>query len=124
MLFTLIASPFLVRLWNKRPLKQEVVVLDPVEATVIDVPNVTRPERQISERSSEGFNSRFMDDFTLIQCLGKGGFGVVFQVKQKYDDCDYAIKRITLPNEYVCDCCFSHTIYIFLLDSEKNREIG
>ncbi|KAH1029539.1 eukaryotic translation initiation factor 2-alpha kinase [Dendroctonus ponderosae] len=105
MLLTLVVSPFLVRLWNKRPFKnQEVVILDtmvenPVETTIIDVPNVTRPERQISERSSEGFSSRFMDDFTLIQCLGKGGFGVVFQVKQKYDDCDYAIKRITLPNE-------------------------
>lgn len=33
----------------------------------------------------------------MLQCLGKGGFGVVFEVKNKLDDCNYAIKRIILP---------------------------
>lgn len=39
-------------------------------------------------------------DFEHVQCLGKGGFGVVFKAKKKIDDCEYAIKRIYLPR---CD---------------------
>lgn len=30
--------------------------------------------------------------------MGRGGFGVVFEAKNKVDDCNYAIKRIRLPN--------------------------
>ncbi|KAL1492916.1 hypothetical protein ABEB36_011082 [Hypothenemus hampei] len=95
MMATVVLSPFFLILWNrKRSKPQEAIITEkPVEASV------PHTERQISEKSSEGFSSRFTDDFKLISCLGKGGFGVVFQVKQKYDDCDYAIKRITLPNE-------------------------
>ncbi|XP_075147017.1 pancreatic eIF-2alpha kinase [Haematobia irritans] len=58
--------------------------------------------RSISESTShsgENFNSRFQSDFDLMQCLGRGGFGVVFEAKNKLDDCKYAIKRITLPNK-------------------------
>ncbi|XP_066247464.1 eukaryotic translation initiation factor 2-alpha kinase [Euwallacea similis] len=93
--FFMIISVVLIRFWNKiSPKNQEIIIVEkPVEA------EITRMERQISEKSSEGFSSRFMDDFKLIQCLGKGGFGVVFQVKHRHDDCDYAIKRITLPNK-------------------------
>lgn len=43
------------------------------------------------------FESRFLADFDMIQCLGKGGFGVVFEAKNKLDDCRYAVKRIVLP---------------------------
>lgn len=43
--------------------------------------------------------SRFLADFDLVQCLGKGGFGVVFEVKNKLDDCNYAVKRILLPSK-------------------------
>jgi serine/threonine protein kinase len=32
------------------------------------------------------------------QCLGRGGFGVVFESKNKIDDIHYAVKRITLPS--------------------------
>ncbi|XP_050314345.1 eukaryotic translation initiation factor 2-alpha kinase [Anthonomus grandis grandis] len=74
--------------------KEIIIVEKPVAA------EISRPERQLSENGSEGgFNSRFENDFSLINCLGRGGFGVVFQVRQKLDDGDYAIKRITLPNE-------------------------
>ena len=38
-----------------------------------------------------------MTDFDHLQCLGKGGFGVVFKAKKKIDYCEYAIKRIFLP---------------------------
>ncbi|XP_066152820.1 eukaryotic translation initiation factor 2-alpha kinase [Euwallacea fornicatus] len=93
--FFMVISIVLIRFWNKiSPKNQEIIIVEkPVDA------EITRMERQISEKSSEGFSSRFMDDFKLIQCLGKGGFGVVFQVKHRHDDCDYAIKRITLPNK-------------------------
>nr|XP_029721127.1 eukaryotic translation initiation factor 2-alpha kinase-like [Aedes albopictus] len=55
--------------------------------------------RSLSESNSENFVSRFQEDFDLVQCLGKGGFGVVFEVKNKLDDCHYAIKRVVLPNK-------------------------
>lgn len=73
---------------------QEIIIVEkPVEA------DISKLNRQPTEKCAEGFSSRFLEDFKLIQCLGKGGFGIVFQVKHKHDDCDYAIKRITLPNE-------------------------
>lgn len=43
---------------------------------------------------------RYLTDFEPIQCLGRGGFGVVFEARNKVDDCNYAIKRIRLPNRY------------------------
>uniref|UniRef100_A0A8C4R6R5 non-specific serine/threonine protein kinase n=1 Tax=Eptatretus burgeri TaxID=7764 RepID=A0A8C4R6R5_EPTBU len=42
--------------------------------------------------------SRYLMDFKHLQCLGRGGFGVVFEAKNKVDDCHYAIKRIRMPN--------------------------
>ncbi|XP_060646711.1 eukaryotic translation initiation factor 2-alpha kinase isoform X1 [Drosophila nasuta] len=59
-------------------------------------------KRSISEsttHSGEHFTSRFQTDFDLMQCLGRGGFGVVFEAKNKLDENRYAIKRITLPNK-------------------------
>lgn len=60
-----------------------------------------KSQSQISETSSSDsnnfFNSRYFNDFEAISCLGKGGFGVVFEVRNKIDDCKYAIKRIHLP---------------------------
>ncbi|XP_012256146.2 eukaryotic translation initiation factor 2-alpha kinase [Athalia rosae] len=44
------------------------------------------------------FKSRYLTDFEPIDCLGKGGYGVVFEAKNKIDDCNYAIKRIALQN--------------------------
>lgn len=49
--------------------------------------------------SSSEYVSRYLTDFEPVHCLGKGGFGVVFQAKNKIDDCHYAIKRIPLPNK-------------------------
>lgn len=53
----------------------------------------------VSLESNDSFKSRFEVDFDFVQCLGKGGFGVVFEAKNKLDDCNYAVKRITLPNK-------------------------
>lgn len=47
--------------------------------------------------STVEFKSRYLQDFEPIHCLGKGGFGIVFEARNKIDDCHYAIKRIPLP---------------------------
>ena len=49
-------------------------------------------------QGSSEFSSRYLSDFEPVQCLGRGGFGVVFESKNKYDDIHYAVKRITLPS--------------------------
>ncbi|XP_069833323.1 eukaryotic translation initiation factor 2-alpha kinase 3 [Dendropsophus ebraccatus] len=48
--------------------------------------------------NGSGYVSRYLTDFEPIRCLGRGGFGVVFEARNKVDDCNYAIKRIRLPN--------------------------
>ncbi|XP_059051884.1 eukaryotic translation initiation factor 2-alpha kinase [Achroia grisella] len=45
------------------------------------------------------FSSRYETDFTPLRCLGRGGFGVVFEARNNIDHRDYAIKRITLPRK-------------------------
>lgn len=52
----------------------------------------------IDSDAEKNFKSRYLADFNPIDCLGKGGYGVVFEAKNKIDDCNYAIKRIALPN--------------------------
>ncbi|XP_075712413.1 eukaryotic translation initiation factor 2-alpha kinase 3 isoform X1 [Rhinoderma darwinii] len=51
-----------------------------------------------SDYNGCGYVSRYLTDFEPIRCLGRGGFGVVFEARNKVDDCNYAIKRIRLPN--------------------------
>lgn len=65
----------------------------------IDYSKSRSSQRSTSESNhSDGtFQSRFASDFDVVQILGKGGFGVVFAVRNKIDDCHYAIKRIVLP---------------------------
>ncbi|KAM0736385.1 Eukaryotic translation initiation factor 2-alpha kinase [Formica fusca] len=50
------------------------------------------------DENVSNFKSRYLTDFEPIDCLGMGGYGVVFEAKNKIDDCNYAIKRIALPN--------------------------
>lgn len=57
----------------------------------------TKEPVAMETRSSE-YVSRYLTDFEPVQCLGRGGFGVVFEARNKVDDCNYAIKRIRLPN--------------------------
>ena len=40
--------------------------------------------------------SRYLVDFNHSQILGKGGYSVVFKAKKKIDDCEYAVKRISV----------------------------
>ncbi|XP_023320471.1 eukaryotic translation initiation factor 2-alpha kinase isoform X2 [Eurytemora carolleeae] len=56
------------------------------------------PDFSTIDRQNSEFSSRYLSDFEPVQCLGRGGFGVVFESKNKYDDIHYAVKRITLPS--------------------------
>ncbi|CAN9502617.1 unnamed protein product [Ophioblennius macclurei] len=58
-------------------------------------------EPPAGEIRSTDYVSRYLTDFEPVQCLGRGGFGVVFEARNKVDDCNYAIKRIRLPNREV-----------------------
>lgn len=81
----------LFKFWNKHHTQKEIIIIEkPVDAQIVTpaLPNY-----------KEIYSSRFENDFETIRCLGRGGFGVVFEVKQRYDECKYAIKRITLPSE-------------------------
>ncbi|XP_011135236.1 eukaryotic translation initiation factor 2-alpha kinase isoform X2 [Harpegnathos saltator] len=48
--------------------------------------------------NADNYESRYLKDFEPVDCLGKGGYGVVFEAKNKIDYCNYAIKRISIPN--------------------------
>lgn len=61
-------------------------------------PQIHRIHSEPGGQQSSEFTSRFLTDFHPVHCLGKGGFGVVFEARNKIDDCCYAIKRIPLPN--------------------------
>lgn len=59
---------------------------------------VSRESRE-SQQSSSSFTSRYLTDFEPVRCLGKGGFGIVFESRNRIDDCSYAVKRIRLPHK-------------------------
>uniref|UniRef100_A0AAQ6A2H8 non-specific serine/threonine protein kinase n=1 Tax=Amphiprion ocellaris TaxID=80972 RepID=A0AAQ6A2H8_AMPOC len=63
-----------------------------------DLEVVESKEPVAMETRSNEYVSRYLTDFEPVQCLGRGGFGVVFEARNKVDDCNYAIKRIRLPN--------------------------
>ncbi|KAM7376352.1 hypothetical protein PAMP_006093 [Pampus punctatissimus] len=63
-----------------------------------DLEVVESKEPVAMETRSSDYVSRYLTDFEPVQCLGRGGFGVVFEARNKVDDCNYAIKRIRLPN--------------------------
>uniref|UniRef100_A0A3Q3XLX9 Eukaryotic translation initiation factor 2-alpha kinase 3 n=1 Tax=Mola mola TaxID=94237 RepID=A0A3Q3XLX9_MOLML len=66
--------------------------------TKFDLEVVECKEPLAPETRSCEYVSRYLTDFEPVQCLGRGGFGVVFEARNKVDDCNYAIKRIRLPN--------------------------
>ncbi len=50
--------------------------------------------------SGAEFSSRYLVDFEPVRCLGKGGFGVVFESKNKLDDNRFVHCRL-LDNRYI-----------------------
>ena len=74
--------------------------LSPSSLTLISCEgNTTRNASPLSLSHLDSFPSRFLLEFDEIRCLGKGGFGVVFQARRKFDERSYAIKRIRLPSK-------------------------
>uniref|UniRef100_A0A8C7ID50 Eukaryotic translation initiation factor 2-alpha kinase 3 n=1 Tax=Oncorhynchus kisutch TaxID=8019 RepID=A0A8C7ID50_ONCKI len=99
MVFCIAATTYIVRKFFQPPAPQrkesetqcqtdskyDLEVAEPKETVVME----TRPSEYVS---------RYLTDFEPVQCLGRGGFGVVFEARNQVDDCNYAIKRIRLPN--------------------------
>ncbi|KAE9412862.1 hypothetical protein Angca_003794 [Angiostrongylus cantonensis] len=50
------------------------------------------------ENSGDKFHSKFIQDFEPVKLLGHGGFGVVFEARNRLDECPYAVKRIAVAN--------------------------
>ncbi len=44
---------------------------------------------------------RFLEDFVPEKWLGRGGYGVVFNCRNRLDDRSYAVKRIAVSNTSV-----------------------
>lgn len=94
--------PYLSLLSPKSPQLGEKVSNQLLELKIETPQPIHFPERTNSESlDTVPFTSRYLLDFEPVCCLGKGGFGVVFKARKKFDDCYYAIKRITLPDECV-----------------------
>ena len=60
-------------------------------STDIDQPSVTSAiESVIVDKQTTtkivDYVSRYLEDFEAIQCLGRGGFGLVFEVRNRLDD--------------------------------------
>eukprot|EP00096_Caligus_rogercresseyi_P012494 TRINITY_DN5246_c0_g1_i2.p1 TRINITY_DN5246_c0_g1~~TRINITY_DN5246_c0_g1_i2.p1 ORF type:complete len:934 (-),score=274.94 TRINITY_DN5246_c0_g1_i2:55-2856(-) len=81
----------------------------PVEIHVpVEVPNQSKSSQSSSSVNTEDYGcgsndlkeeyvSRFESDYVPLESLGRGGFGIVFECKNKIDDTHYAVKRIRLP---------------------------
>ncbi|XP_077884043.1 eukaryotic translation initiation factor 2-alpha kinase 3 isoform X1 [Ictidomys tridecemlineatus] len=99
-LFCIVATTFIVRrLFHPQPHRQRKESETQCQTeNKYDSTSEGASASSQSDTKSSGYVSRYLTDFEPVQCLGRGGFGVVFEARNKVDDCDYAIKRIRLPN--------------------------
>ncbi|XP_071827738.1 eukaryotic translation initiation factor 2-alpha kinase 3-like [Apostichopus japonicus] len=72
------------------------VPVDSAQSEVVFAEEAMRVE--VVPETNKGFTSRYLSDFNHQECLGKGGFGIVFQAQNRVDESSYAIKRISLPH--------------------------
>ncbi|KYR01270.1 putative protein serine/threonine kinase [Tieghemostelium lacteum] len=68
-------------------------------ATSTSCSSSSGPSMSLIEDSRSRYISRFQNDFQTLSTLGKGGFGIVFKVVNKYDEMEYAVKRIIVNKE-------------------------
>ncbi|XP_055973111.1 eukaryotic translation initiation factor 2-alpha kinase 3 isoform X2 [Sorex fumeus] len=99
-LFCIIATTFIVRrLFHPHPHRQRKESETQCQTeNKYDSVSGDSNDSSWNDIKSSGYVSRYLTDFEPVQCMGRGGFGVVFEARNKVDDCNYAIKRIRLPN--------------------------
>lgn len=99
-LFCIIATTFIVRrLFHPHPHRQRKESETQCQTeNKYDSVSAEANDNNWNDVKNSGYVSRYLTDFEPIQCMGRGGFGVVFEARNKVDDCNYAIKRIRLPN--------------------------
>jgi len=62
------------------------------------------PKKKKNQNKNQNTSfSRFKQDFIIIKKLGQGGEGTVFEVKNKFDQQSYAIKRMKIRSNEVSD---------------------
>ncbi|XP_076374643.1 eukaryotic translation initiation factor 2-alpha kinase [Megalopta genalis] len=86
------------RLLNATTVAKDAVLPPLIVERHIETNIISNPQMINDKENNDSFTSRYLTDFEPVNCLGKGGYGVVFEAKNKIDDCNYAIKRIALPN--------------------------
>ncbi|CAB1439078.1 unnamed protein product [Pleuronectes platessa] len=100
-IFCIVATTYIVRKFFHPPappgLREESETQCQTDSK-FDLEVVESKEPVATEPRSSEYVSRYLTDFEPVQCLGRGGFGVVFEARNQVDDCNYAIKRIRLPN--------------------------
>ncbi|KAJ8787987.1 hypothetical protein J1605_005645 [Eschrichtius robustus] len=99
-LFCIVATTFIVRrLFHPHPHRQRKESETQCQTeNKYDSVSGEANDSSWNDIKNSGYVSRYLTDFEPIQCMGRGGFGVVFEARNKVDDCNYAIKRIRLPN--------------------------
>ncbi|XP_010957265.2 eukaryotic translation initiation factor 2-alpha kinase 3 isoform X1 [Camelus ferus] len=99
-LFCIVATTFIVRrLFHPHPHRQRKESETQCQTeNKYDSVSGEANDSSWSDIKNSGYVSRYLTDFEPVQCMGRGGFGVVFEARNKVDDCNYAIKRIRLPN--------------------------
>ncbi|KAI5140897.1 Eukaryotic Translation Initiation Factor 2-Alpha Kinase 3 [Manis pentadactyla] len=99
-LFCIIATTFIVhRLFHPHPHRQRKESETQCQTeNKYDSVSGESNDNSWNDIKNSSYISRYLTDFEPVQCMGRGGFGVVFEARNKVDDCNYAIKRIRLPN--------------------------
>ncbi|KAJ0008726.1 hypothetical protein NQD34_016141 [Periophthalmus magnuspinnatus] len=99
-IFCIVATTYIVRKFfhPSAPIQRKESETQCQTDSKFDLEVVETKETVAVETRSCEYVSRYLTDFEPVQCLGRGGFGVVFEARNKVDDCNYAIKRIRLPS--------------------------
>jgi len=61
--------------------------------------SISLPMKNLTLQEPAEFSSRFLSDYEPVRRLGRGGFGIVFEARDKLVDVNYAVKRIPLPSQ-------------------------